>query len=65
MYRDAVAVAIGDAATSIFAGFVVFSFMGFLANEMNMDVEKLVDDGMLITADARLISSNCNSYYSI
>lgn len=41
-HRDAVFVTIANVLTSIFAGFVIFSIMGFLANQMNMPIDEVV-----------------------
>ena len=37
--RDAILIGICNSATSIFAGFVVFAILGFLANETGVAVE--------------------------
>lgn len=34
--------------TGIFAGFVVFSFLGFMAGTMNSSVDEVVDSGTFI-----------------
>ena len=39
-------VAFGNIATSLFAGFVIFAIIGYLANELNMKVEDVVDQGI-------------------
>ncbi|XP_014772306.1 sodium-dependent proline transporter isoform X1 [Octopus bimaculoides] len=44
-YKDALIVSIGNICTSIFAGFVIFSIIGYLANELDMPVDKVVDQG--------------------
>ncbi|XP_064610216.1 sodium- and chloride-dependent glycine transporter 1-like [Liolophura sinensis] len=44
-YRDALIVAILNCATSVFAGFVIFSLIGFMARMMNRDPSKVVDQG--------------------
>ncbi|XP_022099144.1 sodium- and chloride-dependent glycine transporter 1-like [Acanthaster planci] len=44
-YFDSVLVATLNCATSIFAGFVIFSIMGFMANELNREVGDVVDEG--------------------
>ena len=41
-------VAFGNIATSLFAGFVIFAIIGYLANELNMKVEDVVDQGMYV-----------------
>ncbi|EDX08437.1 GD11799 [Drosophila simulans] len=43
--RDSLIVAFCNIATSFFAGLVIFSIIGFLAHELNVDVEKVVDQG--------------------
>ncbi|XP_046366019.2 sodium- and chloride-dependent glycine transporter 1-like isoform X1 [Haliotis rufescens] len=43
--RDAVIVAIINCATSVFAGFAIFSLLGFMAHTTNQDVESVVDQG--------------------
>ncbi|XP_075247380.1 sodium- and chloride-dependent glycine transporter 2-like [Convolutriloba macropyga] len=44
--RDTWIVSSVNVATSLFAGFTIFSIMGFLAHEMHTDVSKAVRDGM-------------------
>ena len=43
--RDAILVGIGNAITSIFAGFVIFSVIGFMAKQLGEDVANVVDSG--------------------
>ncbi|XP_071087152.1 sodium- and chloride-dependent glycine transporter 1-like isoform X1 [Haliotis cracherodii] len=43
--RDALIVAIINCGTSVFAGFAVFSLLGFMAHSTNQDVESVVDHG--------------------
>ena len=40
--------AFGNIATSLFAGFVIFAIIGYLANELNMRVDEVVDQGLLL-----------------
>ncbi len=44
-FRDTLIVSIGNCSTSIFAGFVIFSFLGFMAHEMETTVEKVAASG--------------------
>ncbi|OAF64601.1 hypothetical protein A3Q56_07682 [Intoshia linei] len=43
--RDAILIPILNCATSLFAGFVIFSFLGYLAHMTNTSVDKVVDHG--------------------
>ena len=43
--RDTIIVTLGNCATSVFAGVVIFSFIGFMAGEMNAEVKDVVDKG--------------------
>jgi len=45
--RDAVLVTVINCGTSLFAGFVVFSILGFMAEKQHVDVSKVADDGTL------------------
>ncbi|XP_071820221.1 sodium- and chloride-dependent neutral and basic amino acid transporter B(0+)-like isoform X1 [Apostichopus japonicus] len=44
-YVDSLFVAIANCATSIFAGFVIFSIVGFMAKELGKEVDEVVDQG--------------------
>ena len=39
---------IGNVLTSIFAGFVIFPIIGYLAKELGKDVDKVVEQGELV-----------------
>lgn len=43
--RDTLIVAFGNIGTSLFAGFVIFAIIGYLAKELNMDIEDVVEQG--------------------
>ena len=43
--RDSVIVSLGNSLTSLFGGFVIFSYLGYMANELNVDVSHVVTSG--------------------
>lgn len=43
--RDAMMISITNCVTSIFAGLVIFSVVGFMAHEMNKSVEEVASQG--------------------
>ena len=48
VYRDAVIVAVLNCATSVFAGFVIFAVIGFMANETGQLVKDVAADGEIL-----------------
>lgn len=44
-YKDAFLLAIINSGTSFFAGFVVFSILGFMASEQGVDISKVAESG--------------------
>ena len=44
-YRDSLIVGVINCGTSIFAGFVIFSILGFIAHEKGVTVDKVATDG--------------------
>jgi len=44
-FRDTLIVSLGNCSTSIFAGFVIYSYLGNLAHEMNTSVDVVSKDG--------------------
>jgi len=61
VFRDTIIVSLGNCLTSVFAGIVIFSFIGFMAGEMNTEVENVVDKGYL----HKHIMSQTDSEYHI
>merc|ERR1719188_1461224 len=45
-FRDAVLISVFNSLTSIYAGFVVFSVLGFLAQSTNKAIEEVVTEGI-------------------
>ncbi|XP_063402684.1 sodium-dependent proline transporter-like [Mytilus trossulus] len=43
--KDSIIVCVGDTLTCIFAGFVIFSFLGYMAGRMNLHVKDVARDG--------------------
>jgi len=44
--RDSLIVSLGNCLTSFFAGFVIFSFLGFLAKELDTTVDEVAESGV-------------------
>ncbi|CAH1268033.1 SLC6A5 [Branchiostoma lanceolatum] len=44
-HRDAVLIALANCGTSVFAGFAIFSYIGYMAHELKMPVGKVVASG--------------------
>jgi hypothetical protein len=47
-FRDSLIVSFGNIGTSLFAGFVIFCIIGYLAKELDMPIDKVVDQGILL-----------------
>jgi solute carrier family 6 amino acid transporter-like protein 5/7/9/14 len=44
-FRNALTISIANILTSIFAGFVIFAYMGYLSYMTGQDVENVVSEG--------------------
>ena len=44
-HRDTLIVCFGNCCTSVFAGFAIFSVLGFMAHELNVPVSEVVTSG--------------------
>ena len=44
-FRDSIAVSIGNCATSVFAGFVIFSYLGKLSKDLNLPIGEVAKSG--------------------
>lgn len=49
-YRDAVIVSLTDTCTAFLVGFVIFSTLGFMANETGVEVHEVVRDGAFFSS---------------
>ena len=45
-FSDSIFITIGNSATSVFAGFVIFSIIGFMAHELGVGVDQVAAQGM-------------------
>ncbi|CAD5112174.1 DgyrCDS1408 [Dimorphilus gyrociliatus] len=45
LLKDTLIVSVGNCLTSVFAGFVIFSFLGYMAHKVDTDIDKVVDGG--------------------
>ncbi|XP_052798910.1 sodium- and chloride-dependent glycine transporter 1-like isoform X2 [Mya arenaria] len=43
--KDTMIVGFGNICTSLFAGFVIFAIIGYLSHELNMPIDKVVEEG--------------------
>ena len=53
--RDSLIVSLGNCLTSFFAGFVVFSFLGYLADQEQTSVKDVTDSGNYFSSSFYLL----------
>lgn len=53
-YRDALIVALLNSATSIYAGFVIFSILGFMAYEKGVPVSEVAKQGEMMARNMEI-----------
>ena len=56
VFRDAVMVAMGNCVTSVFAGFVIFGIIGFMAHELGVEVADVAAQGCLLLSGQKVSS---------
>lgn len=54
LYRDALIIVCAGSLTSILAGFVIFSVLGFMAHDAGVDIEDVVSSGKLAAGSGLL-----------
>ena len=47
-FRDSLIVCVADTLTCIFAGFVIFSFLGYMAGRLGVEVKDVAKDGKVL-----------------
>lgn len=68
VYRDTYIVVCANSATSIYAGFAIFSYLGFMAHDLGLGVKDIVSSGpglaFTVWPEAMVILGNGNAWVS-
>lgn len=62
-HRDAVVVTLCNCGTSVFAGFVIFSIIGFMASQLNVEVADVAVKGRLECCSSK--SYHIDEFYNL
>ena len=61
-YRDTYIVCIGDCLTSVFAGFVIFAIIGYMAHDLGMPIDKVASEGKTYITVIYCLRNYCLKY---
>lgn len=61
MYRDTIIIVICNSLTSVYAGFAIFSIIGFMADQLGVDIDKAADQGVGLVSTKMQMGTFFNS----